>query len=716
MENYALYLTMTSIFLTIPDMLNAQVMTRPNYPETRKDTTVIDDYHGTKVADPYRWLEDDNSDETKAWVKAQNKVTFDYLDKIPFRKTIHDRLKKIWNYEKYGSPFKEGGKYYFYKNDGLQNQAVLYSQEKLNSTPSVILDPNTLSKQGTAALGAISFNKTGDKMAYQIAQAGSDWQTIFVKDLKTNETLKEEIHWVKFSGAQWLGDGFYYSRYPEPQKGDELKGALLNHKIYFHKIGTPQSEDELVMEDPQNPKRNMGMGATEDERYIYIVQSEGTSGNMLMVKDLSMETSTEKNAAKGFVNIGGDSFKNDWNVVENDGDWLIIQTNYKAPRGQVIAVNLNTPDEKDWKILIPEDKMDVLQYATVIGGKLMTSCLHNASSKVKFYDTKGKFLNELALPGIGTVSGFTGKVRDNQAFYSFSSYTRPSTVYELDITTMKSKIFKAPKVDFKSDDYETKQVWYPSKDGTKISMFVTYKKGVKLNGKNPTLLYGYGGFNISQLPQFSISRAALLERGGIYAVANIRGGGEYGEEWHKAGTKERKQNVFDDFIAAAEFLIAKKYTSKDFLAIQGGSNGGLLVGACMTQRPDLFKVCFPAVGVLDMLRYDKFTIGRAWAVDYGLSEDKEGFNYLRKYSPLHNLKKTAYPATLVTTADHDDRVVPAHSFKFTATLQENHNGPKPALIRIETAAGHGAGTPTSKQIEQAADILSFMFYNMGIKL
>jgi prolyl oligopeptidase len=702
------YFTISILFLINFPMLKAQVITRPAYPTTRQDPSVIDDYHGTKVADPYRWLEDDNSDETKVWVKAQNKVTFDYLDKIPFRKNIHSRLEKIWNYEKYGTPFKEGGKYYFFKNDGLQNQAVLYVQDKLNGTPSVILDPNTLSKEGTAALGAFAFNKVGDKMAYQIAKAGSDWQTIFIKDLKTGETLKEEINWVKFSGMQWLGDGFYYSRYPEPKEGDALKGTLLNHKIYFHKIGTPQSQDELVMEDPQNPKRNMGAGVTEDERFVYIIQSEGTSGEMLKIKDM-------QNPNKGFVTIA-DNFKNDWNVIDNDGDWLIVQTNYNAPRNQVFAINLNTPDPKDWKVLIPEDKTDVLQSTSVMGDKLQTTWLHNASSVVKFYDIKGKFLSELKLPGIGTIGGFTGDKGDNQAFYSFSSFTRPNTIYELDVKTLKSKIFKSPKIDFKSDDYTTKQVWFTSKDGTKVPMFITHKKGLKLNGKNPTLLYAYGGFNISQLPQFSISRAALIEMGGIYAVPNIRGGGEFGEEWHKAGTKERKQNVFDDFIAAAEYLINENYTSKDFLAIQGGSNGGLLVGACMAQRPDLYKVCFPAVGVMDMLRYHKFTIGRAWAVDYGLSEDKEGFDYLYKYSPLHNLKKTTYPATLVTTADHDDRVVPAHSFKFAATLQEKHQGPKPTLIRIETAGGHGAGTPTSKLIDQATDLLAFMFFNMGVKL
>jgi prolyl oligopeptidase len=695
-------------FLTM-DILKAQIkMNEVKPPVTRKDPSVLDDYHGTKVADPYRWLEDDHSEETKAWVIEQNKATYSYLDNIPYRNTIKTRLEKMWNYEKYGSPFKEGGKYYFFKNDGLQNQAVLYGQDNLNSPPSVVLDPNTLSKEGTVALGAVQFNKKGDKMAYQLAKAGSDWQTVYVKDLKTGETLQDQIEWVKFSGIQWFGDGFFYSRYPEPKKDDALKGALLNHKIYFHKIGTSQSQDELILEDTEHPKRNMGAGVTDDERFIYISQSEGTSGDNLMIKDT-------KNPDKGFVKIV-DNFKNDWNVIDNDGDWVLIKTNYKAPRGRVIAVNLATPEEKNWKEIIAEDKSDVLQGVGIIGGKLVTTWLHNAASTVKFYDVKGTFLNDLQLPGIGTVGGFSGKRDENQAFYSFSSFTRPNTIYELDIKTMQSKIFKKSNVAFDSDKYETKQVWYASKDGTKVPMFITYKKGVKLNGKNPTLLYAYGGFNISQLPQFSVTRAALLDMGGIYAVANIRGGGEFGEEWHKAGTKERKQNVFDDFIAAGEFLIKEKYTSKDFLAIQGGSNGGLLVGACMTQRPDLFKVCFPAVGVLDMLRYDKFTIGRAWSVDYGLSEEKDGFNYLYKYSPLHNVKKASYPAILITTGDHDDRVVPAHSFKFAATLQENHIGKSPALIRIETAAGHGAGKPTTKVIQEATDILAFMFYNMGVKV
>ena len=707
-KKYVLAIISFGFLSVINTQIQAQVMTQPTkVPTTRKDPSVSDDYFGTKVADPYRWLEDDNSEETKAWVKSQNAATFSYLEKIPFRGKIRDRLEKIWNYEKFGSPFKEGGKYYFYKNSGLQNQSILYVQDDLNGTPSVVLDPNTLSKEGTVALGAISFNKNGDKLAYQLAKAGSDWQTVHVKDLKTGETLTDMIDWVKFSGIQWVGDGFYYSRYPEPQKGQELKGALLNHTVYFHKIGTAQTADELVYEDKNNPKRNHYSAVTDDERFVALSVSEGTSGNMLLIKDM-------KNPNAGFVKIA-DNFEKDWQVIDNDGDWIFIETNYKAPKSRIIAVNIATPEEKNWKEIVPEDKNDVLQSAGIVGGKLQTTWLHNAASKVKFYDLTGKFLNELQLPGIGTTGGISGKRDDNQAFYSFSSYITPNSIFELDLKTMQSKLFKAPKVDFKSADYETKQIWYTSKDGTKVPMFVTYKKGVKLNGKNPTLLYGYGGFNISQQPQFAITRAMLLEMGGVFAVANLRGGGEFGEEWHKSGTKERKQNVFDDFIAAAEYLIKEKYTSKDYLAIQGGSNGGLLVGACMTQRPELFKVAFPAVGVLDMLRYDKFTIGRAWSVDYGLSENEKEFKYLYKYSPLHNVKKAKYPATMITTGDHDDRVVPAHSFKFAATLQENHIGTTPALIRIETSAGHGAGKPTSKAIEESADILAFMFYNMGVK-
>ena len=707
MKSALFSLILFSLFISLNSELVAQSMNF-KYPITKKDPSVSDDYFGTTVADPYRWLEDDNSEETKAWVKAQNEITFGYLKTIPYRKQIKDRLEKIWNYEKYGTPFKKGGKYYYYKNTGLQNQAILYVQETLNSSPVVVLDPNTLSKEGTVALGAIAFNKEGDKIAYQLSKAGSDWQTIYIKDLETGQTLSDEIHWVKFSGIEWFNDGFFYSRYPEPKKGEELKGTLLNHKVYYHKLGTPQKEDELIYEEKDNPKRNIYTNVTEDERFVALNISEGTSGNMLLIKDL-------QKANSGFIKIV-DNFEKDWSMVDNDGEWIFVKTNYKAPKSRIIAINLSQPDEKNWKEIVPEDKNAVLQGAGFIGEKLVTTWLHNASSKVKFYDMNGKFLNELVLPGIGTLGGITGKRDDNQAFYAFSSYTRPNSVYELNTTTMQSTIFKAPKVDFTSDDYVTKQVWYTSKDGTKVPMFISHKKGLKLNGKNPTLLYGYGGFNISQQPQFAVTRALLMEMGGIFAVANIRGGGEFGEEWHKSGTKERKQNVFDDFIAAAEFLIRLKYTSKDFLAIQGGSNGGLLVGACMAQRPDLFKVAFPAVGVLDMLRYHKFTIGRAWSVDYGLSEIEKEFKYLYKYSPLHNLKKMPYPATMITTGDHDDRVVPAHSFKFAAALQEHHTGTSPVLIRIETSGGHGAGKPTSKLIEESADNIAFMFYNMGVKV
>ena len=691
-------------------LIQAQTMQniKPTYPITRQDPSVIDDYHSTKVADPYRWLEDDNSDETKDWVKRQNDITYAYLDKIPNRQAAKVRIEKLWNYEKFGTPFKKGDKFYFYKNDGLQNQSVLYVQNNLNAPPSVVIDPNNLSKDGTVALGGISFNKAGDKMAYQLAKAGSDWQTVYIKDLKTGETLKEELDWVKFSGMAWQGDGFYYSKYPTPEKGKELTVKAEFGKLYYHKLGTPQTDDVLIMEDTEHKNRRFGAETTEDERFLVAYPTESTKGNMLKIKDL------KNNGA--WITIA-DDFKNDWNVVENDGDWVLIQTDYKAPRSRIIAININMPEEKNWKEIVPEHPKDVLQGANIVGGKLVTYWLHDASSAVKFYDLSGKFLNDLKLPGIGTIDGVSGKRDENQAFYSFSSYTRPTTIYQLDVKTMKSTIFKAPKVDFNSDNYITKQVWYTSKDGTKVPMFITMKKRTKLNGKNPTLLYGYGGFNIPMTPGFSPSRAALLDMGGIYAVANLRGGGEFGEEWHAAGTKERKQNVFDDFIAAAEYLIKEKYTSSDFLAIQGGSNGGLLVGACMTQRPELFRVALPAVGVLDMLRYDKFTIGRAWSTDYGLSEEKDGFDYLYKFSPLHNIKKgTKYPATMVTTGDHDDRVVPAHSFKFAATLQAAQAGDNPALIRIETSAGHGAGKPTAKVIQEQADIYSFMFYNMGLQV
>ncbi|MBP7273227.1 MAG: S9 family peptidase [Saprospiraceae bacterium] len=675
------------------------------YPVTHQDSAVADNYFGTKIADPYRWLEDDTSAATKAWVTEQNVATFGYLEKIPFRQAIKDRLTEIWNYERFSVPFKEGNKYYYFKNDGLQNQAVMYAQDKLDGNASVVLDPNTLSKDGTIALGGQSFNKAGNLMAYQLNAAGSDWQTIYVKDMATGSEVKDTVRWVKFSGMAWQGDGFYYSRYPAPKGGKDFSDKNEFHKIYFHKIGTPQSADVLVYEDKKHPLRTMGAGITEDERFLYVSVSESTSGNALYLKDLT------KNA-RVFTPIVDNKFDADYVVVDNDGDNILVLTNYKAPNQRLIAINANTPTEANWKDIIPEGK-DRIQGVDILGNKLVVNYIHDASSLIKVFDLTGKPIGEVKLPSIGTVGGFSGKREDDVAFYAFTSFTRPSTIYKLDLSNLQSTVYKEPKVKFDLDKYETKQVFYTSKDGTKVPMFITHKKGLKMDANNPTLLYGYGGFDISIMPSFSTAKMALLENGGIYAVANIRGGGEYGEEWHKAGTLERKQNVFDDFIAAAEYLIKEKYTSMQKLAIEGRSNGGLLVGACMTQRPDLYKVAFPGVGVLDMLRYHKFTIGWAWATDYGTSEKKESFDYLVKYSPLHNVKDAAYPATLVTTADHDDRVVPAHSFKFISELQRHHKGDNPVLIRIETSAGHGAGKPTSKVIDENADMLSFMLYNMN---
>lgn len=679
------------------------------YPMNRQDASIKDDYHGTTVADPYRWLEDDNSEETKAWVKAQNDVTFGYLNQIPFRKDMEARLTKIYNYERFGAPSKEGNLYYFFRNDGLQNQAVLYSQASLDGEAKIVLDPNTLSKDGTVALGNTSYNKEGSLLGYTVSEAGSDWNTARVRDLKTGKDLSDEVRWIKFSGLSWYKNGFFYSRYPEPKAGDALKGKSLNHRFYYHAIGTPQSQDELIYSDDKNPNYNMYGGVTEDEAILVLSISESTSGNKLYARD-------QRTGKKEFTKLV-DHFDNDWDVVDHDKDWLLVLTTKDAPNKKLIAIPTKpaiNPNPSSWITLVPETK-DVLQSAQVIGGKLILQYLHNAYSQVKIYSLDGKLERELELPTIGTVSGISGKKDARQAFYSFTSFTYPATVFELDVQTGSSKIFKAPKVDFDPSAYETKQIWYTSKDGVKVPMFVTHKKGLKLNGKNPTLLYGYGGFNISLTPSFSVARLMVLENNGVYAVPNLRGGGEFGEEWHKAGTKERKQNVFNDFIAAAETLIQQGYTSKEYLAIHGGSNGGLLVGACMTQRPDLFRVAFPAVGVLDMLRYHQFTIGRAWAIDYGLSEDPEGFKYLYKYSPLHNVRKTVYPYTMVMTADHDDRVVPAHSFKFAATLQEHHQGKNPVIIRVETSAGHGAGKPTKKLIAEAADMYSFMFHSMGIK-
>ncbi len=678
------------------------------YPATRKDTSVTENYHGTQIADPYRWLEDDQSTETKEWVTRQNIVTNGYLSQIPFRDKVKARLEQIFDYEKYAPPFKEGGKYYFFKNDGLQNQSVLYVQDNLNSQAEIVLDPNKFSTDGTTSLGELDFSKDGRYLAYSISVGGSDWRNIVVKDMNTGEMLSDEIKWVKFSGIAWQGNGFYYTKFPEPKKGDELTAANKLGAVYFHQLGTEQSADKLVYADKAHPNRSFGGATTDDERFLCVSGWESTSGNAVFVKDLSLKSNN-------FVSIVN-TYDKDFVVVDNIAEKLLILTNHNAPNQRLILVNPQMPEEANWETLVLEDPADVLQSAVICGGKIVCTYLHNASSSLRVFDLAGKLIQEVKLPEIGTVGGMTGKPNDPMAFFLFSSFLRPNTIYSLDMRSLEIKVFKAPKIDFNPDLFTTEQVWYASKDGTKVPMFITRKKNIAYDGQNPTLLYGYGGFNISITPTFSPSRAALLENNGIYAVANIRGGGEFGEKWHKAGTKCQKQNVFDDFIGAAEYLIDKKYTSPPRLAIQGGSNGGLLVGACMTQRPDLFGVCFPAVGVLDMMRYHQFTIGYAWATDYGRSDNPEDYPCLIKYSPLHNLKKTAYPATMITTADHDDRVVPAHSFKFASALQENQQGTNPTLIRIETSAGHGAGKPTSKLIEEASDVLSFMFYNMKMQV
>ncbi|MDR0982196.1 MAG: prolyl oligopeptidase family serine peptidase [Culturomica sp.] len=683
--------------------------TKPSvkYPETRKDDTK-EMYFGTEVADPYRWLEDDRSEETEKWVEAENKVTFEYLSKIPFRDALKARLTQLTNYEKYGTPFKKNGKYYFYKNDGLQNQSVIYVQDSLNGSPKVFLDPNKLSEDGTVALSGISFSNNGKYCAYIISRSGSDWREIFVIDLATGKLTDDHVQWAKFTSAEWQGDGFYYSAYDAPEKGKEFSNINEYHKIYYHKIGTPQSEDKLTYENKQYPKRFYTAGVSEDEKVLFITESGAGNGNALYMKNL-----TDKKAQ--LTLLAGESMEYEYIPMEVLGNRLLIITNDGAPKYKVMETTVNKPKQENWKVLIPEAN-DVLSGASVIGGKLILTYNKDASDHVYRYDLNGTLINEIQLPALGSVK-FSGDKDDTEAFYTFTSFTFPSSIYSYNTETDASKLYRAPKIDFNSDDYVTEQVFFASKDGTKIPMFLTYKKDLKKNGKNPVYLYGYGGFNISMGPGFNTNRIPFLENGGIYAQVNLRGGGEYGEEWHIAGTKMQKQNVFDDFISSAEYLISNKYTCSDKIAIVGGSNGGLLVGACMTQRPELFKVAIPQVGVMDMLRYHKFTIGWNWASDYGTSEDsKEMFEYLKGYSPLHNLKAgTSYPATLVTTADHDDRVVPAHSFKFAATLQAANAGTNPTLIRIETKAGHGAGKPIAKVLEEAADIYSFIMFNLDMK-
>lgn len=698
-------LSVVKLFVTvlIPSFGVAQLQ----YPKTKK-TDTLDDYHGTKIPDPYRWLEDDNSDETKAWVMAQNKTTEQYLSSIPYRQQVKKRLEELWNYPRYSSPFKEGEYYYFYKNDGLQDQSILYRQKGLKGTPEVFLDPNKLSDDGTAAIAGLNFSLNSKYAAYRISQSGSDWQVGYIVDVKTNSKLPEKIDWLKFTGFSWKGDeGFYYTRYPEPAKGEQLKGKNILPQIYYHKIGTAQSEDVMIYEDKDHPQRFAGVDITEDQRFLVLSTSEGTSGKEISYKDL-------KKADQKDFKVLLPGFKTEPTVVDNVGDNLLVLTNEGAPNYKLVLIDPAKPSSENWKTVIPEKK-EVLQYVSTGGGYLFAGYLKDASTKVYQYTYDGKIVREIKLPGIGTAGGFGGKKKDKEFFYIFTSFNYPPTIFRYNIETGKSELFRKSEAKFDPTAFETKQVFFTSKDGTKVPIFLTYQKGLKLNGNNPVLLYGYGGFNIPMTPGFSITNAFFLEQGGVFAVVNLRGGSEYGEEWHKAGMLEKKQNVFDDFVGAAEYLIEEKYTSTEKLAIRGGSNGGLLVGAAMTQRPELFKVAIPQVGVMDMLRYHKFTIGYAWAVEYGSSDKKEQFEYLYKYSPLHNLKEgVQYPATIITTADHDDRVVPAHSFKFAARLQEVYNGNNPVVIRIDSKAGHGAGKPVAKQIEEAADIWSFTMHNLNM--
>ena len=676
-----------------------------NYPET-KTIDHTDNYFDSIVPDPYRWLEDDRSTETGEWVKSQNEVSFDYLNKIPFRGAIRERLAKLWDYEKYSAPFKEGDYTYFYKNDGLQNQYVLYRQKGEN-TPEVFLNPNDFSTDGTTSLAGIDFSLDGSRAAYQISEGGSDWRKVIVLDAISKNMLEDTLLDVKFSGLAWKGsEGFYYSSYDKPKEGSALSGKTQYHKLFYHKLGTPQSVDALVFGGEKTPRRYIGAFVTEDQQYLVITAAVSTSGNELYIKSL-------KNSNTPIVNVI-DNFDKEHQVVHSEGDWLFIYTTLNAPNGRLVKVKASNPAPENWTDVISERK-EPLSISTG-GGYFFASYLKDALSLVEQVDLNGKVVRTISLPGKGTASGFSGKWKDPVLYFTFTSYTQPATIYSLDVTSGKSSIYKESKVDFNPADFESKQVFYQSKDGTKVPLIITYKKGLVLNGKNPTLLYGYGGFNISLTPGFSTSNIVWMENGGVYAVANLRGGGEYGEDWHVQGTKLKKQNVFDDFIAAAEYLIKEKYTANEYLAISGGSNGGLLVGAAMTQRPDLFKVALPAVGVLDMLRYHQFTAGAGWAFDYGTAQDSpEMFNYLKGYSPYHNLKEgVTYPATLVTTADHDDRVVPAHSFKFAARLQKAHKGDSPVLIRIETNAGHGSGKPTAKIIDEQADKWAFTFYNMNV--
>ena len=700
----------TGLVLLMAVIFCAQVIAqeRLNYPKTTRGSHA-DIYNGVSVPDPYRWLEDDNSAETVRWVEEQNKLTFKYLESIPFRMRIKERLEKLYNYPKIGAPFRRGEYYYFFKNDGLQNQSVIYRQKGLDGQPEVLLDPNKFSADGTSVLSNFSLSKDGKYATYGISTGGSDWQELHVLEVATRKTLPDLVRWVKVSGASWQGDGFYYSRYPEPEKGKELSTKNENHQVYYHRVGTLQSEDELVYEDKANPLRFHSVFTSEDERFAFLNisdRSKGKRGNALFYR----------NALKGqkaFAPIVAEIGDDNTSVVDNVGDKLLLYTNKNAPNGRVVLFDTQNPAETNWKEVVAE-KPEPLENVTTAGGKMFVTYLKDVMTRAYVYGLTGHLENEIPLPGPGTAVGFGGNSDDKFVFYSFASFTYPGTIFKYDIATKKSALFRAPQVDFKPADYETRQVFFTSKNGTRVPMFVTHRRGVKLDGNNPTLLYGYGGFNSVEAPAFSVMMLPFLEQGGVYAVANIRGGGEYGEAWHEAAIKERRQTAFDDFIAAAEYLIAEKYTQPERLAIRGGSNGGLLVGAVMNQRPELFRAVIAQAGVMDMLRFHKFTIGWNWIAEFGSSDNPAEFKYLYAYSPLHNIREgVKYPATLITTADHDDRVVPAHSFKYAATLQQKNAGDRPILIRIETKSGHGASN-TAKNIEITADILAFLFHNLGI--
>lgn len=694
--------TFTGVVLFTNFCLNS--LAQVTYPLT-KQVNQVDKYHGIEVKDPYRWLENDRSEETTNWVKEQNNLTNKFLEQIPFRGKVKERLTALWNYDKMSAPFKKGKLLFSLRNNGLQNQSVLYSQTALLDKPKVVLDPNALSPDGTISLSGFDISKDGTYLAYGISKAGSDWVEIHVKDIAKDKELEDVVKWVKFSNIAWKGNGFYYSRYDAPEEGKAYTQANQFHKVYYHALGTSQSEDVLVYQDPNHPERNFSVQITHDENYLILYGSESTSGQSMMIKDLS-------NTGSKLITVVG-NFENEYSVIENIGNQFYVYTNYKAPRYKLVKISLNSPEQTSWEDVLPE-KADLLEGVSFCGNRIISNYLRDVSSKLYVHTITGRMEKEIKLPGLCKVNAVNSSREDNFAFYSLVSYTTPEEVYFYDANVNTSKRIFKPNCSFQSSDYETKQVYYTSKDGTKIPMFITAKKGIELNGNNPCFVFGYGGFNVSYTPEFRIDRALFLEAGGIYCVPNLRGGGEFGEEWHIAGTKCKKQNVFDDFIAACDYLVANKYTSREKLAIHGRSNGGLLIGAVMTQRPDIAKVAVPTVGVLDMLRFHLFTIGRAWTVDYGCSENKEEFECLYKYSPLHNIKKTAYPATLILTGDHDDRVVPAHSFKFAATLQSQVTGYNPALIRIDVNAGHGSGKPTTKQIEEFSDMWSFVFYNLGM--